>query len=280
MKLAVTGASGNLGSEIIKALHKQNNSHSIVGITRNPKETNDSKIEWRQANYNNLNSYKNALKGVDALVMISTMDSPEIRIRQHRNVIKAAKENGVQKIIFSSILGEEGNTAFDPLLKSYRQTEKDLQESGVQWITGRNGLYIEPDIDYIEEYKKAGEIANSAGDGLAAYTTRTELAYAYAQLLQNEKRNNKTYVLAGEPITQEQLTEYMNQAFGTRLKYRQMSPEKYLEFQKEVNGEFLGTIVAGIYEKIRNGEFFMRSDYEAAAGRKHVEWGSYFEQIG
>ena len=280
MKIAVTGVNGHLGSEIITALRNDNRLNLLVGITRNPDKTWHKDIELRQGNYNNLNSYKNALKGIDILLMISTMDAPDIRIRQHRNVINAAKENGVQKIIFSSILGKEGNTTFDPLLKSYRQTEKDIQESGMHWIVGRNGLYIEPDVDYIDKYKQAGEIANSAGDGLASYTTRKELAEAYVSLIKNEDRNNKMYVLAGEPITQQQLTEYMNRAFGMQLKYREMSPEKYLDFQKKVNGEFLGTIVAGIYEKIRNGEFFANSDYEAAAGRKHISWDNWFEQIG
>ena len=58
-----------------------------------------------------------------------------------------------------------------------------------------------------------------------------------------------------------------------------MDTEDYLQFQKEVNGEFLGTIIAGIYSKIRNGEFETESDFEAAAGRKHISWDKFFENI-
>jgi len=149
--------------------------------------------------------------------------------------------------------GDEGNSTFDTIVKSNRQTEQDIRESGLEWSIGRNGLYIEPDVEYIEIYIKEGEIANCAGDGLCSYTTRSELAYAYVQL-----------------------TAYLNAAFGTSLVYEEMTPEAYLTFQQNVNGEFLGKVIAGIYIKIRNGEFNIQSDFEAAAGRKHLEWKDYF----
>ena len=58
-----------------------------------------------------------------------------------------------------------------------------------------------------------------------------------------------------------------------------MSPESYLKFQKELNGEFLGTVIAGIYTKIRNGEFQIDSDYAEAAGREHISWQEYFSSL-
>jgi len=58
-----------------------------------------------------------------------------------------------------------------------------------------------------------------------------------------------------------------------------MTPKAYLKFQQETNGEFLGKIIAGIYLKIRNGEFNMDSDFVAAAGRDHVSWKKYFKSF-
>ena len=45
-----------------------------------------------------------------------------------------------------------------------------------------------------------------------------------------------------------------------------------IDYKKERQvalGEFLGTIIAGIYEGIRNGANEVVSDYEKAAGRPH-----------
>tara|TARA_R110002049_G_scaffold306252_2_gene504385 strand:+ start:818 stop:985 length:168 start_codon:yes stop_codon:yes gene_type:complete len=44
-------------------------------------------------------------------------------------------------------------------------------------------------------------------------------------------------------------------------------------------GEFKGTIIAGIYEGIRNGAANNRSDFEAVAGRAHESWEHYYEQL-
>ncbi len=279
MKIAVTGASGHLGSEIIDSLAQKTGKEKIVGITRTPPRSKHWGVEIRQADYNNADEYENALQDINTVVLISGMDAPDDRILQHRNVINAAKKAGVRKFLFTSFTGEPGNTPFDKLLKSYRQTETDIQESGMEWCIGRDGLYIEPDISYIDKYKEAGEVANCAGDEPAPYTTRKELASAYAEMALNDDCNGKIFNLFGEPVTQEQLVQYLNKTFGANLKYRDMSPDEYLRFQKETNGEMMGKIIAGIYTKIRNGELNGKSDFEAAAGRKHIGWEKYFEQF-
>lgn len=65
----------------------------------------------------------------------------------------------------------------------------------------------------------AGGITNCAGAGRCGYTTRPELAYAYTRLLTQDQHNGRTYNLHGEAITQYELAEYLNRAFGTDLTY-------------------------------------------------------------
>ena len=279
MKIAVTTASGALGSEIIKALVKEVGNKNIIGIARSPEKATHLGIEIRKGDYNNKEDFNKALKGTDVVLLVSGMDHPDKRIGQHRNIINAAKENGVKNIVYTSIIGKDGDSTFDPIVKSNRQTEKDIQESGLDWLIGRNGLYIEPDVEYIEKYKEFGKIANCAADGLCSYTSRSELAFAYTKMILHEDRNGNIYNLVGDAISQIQLTNYLNLAFGTDLFYETMEVEDYLEFQQKVNGEFLGTVIAGIYSKIRNGEFNVESDFEAAAGRKHICWDIFFENI-
>ena len=207
------------------------------------------------------------------------MDAPEKLIPQHRNVIDAAVSCGVSKIVYTSVQGPEGGTAFSPVVESNRQTEQDVRDSGLEWVIGRNGIYIEPDVEYIETYKSKGEIANCAGDGKCGYTTRSELAYAYARMLTESKHNASTYNLHGKPITQQQLAEYFNGAFGTKLVYRPMSVEDYRKERVAELGEFIGTVIAGIYEGILLGHYDSPSDFEAAAGRPHQSWDDYFDGL-
>lgn len=279
MKVAVTTASGKLGITIIKALITEIGSDNVIGIARSPEKAKSFEVEIRKGDYNNKDEFLEALKEIEVVLIVSGMDHPDKRIGQHRNIIEAAKENSVRKIVYTSIVGKDGSSTFDTIVQSNRQTEKDILESGLEWSMGRNGLYIEPDVEYIENYKIEGKIANCAANGLCSYTTREELAYAYTQMILHDDRNENIYNLTGKAITQSQLTDYLNKAFGINLIYEAMTPEAYLELQQKVNGEFLGKIIAGIYTKIRNDEFNIESDFEKAAGRRHISWEDYFKQL-
>lgn len=279
MKVAITTASGQLGSSIINLLTNEIGKDKVIGIARTPEKAEHLGVEIRKGDYNEKADFEKALKGIDVVLLVSGMDHPDKRIGQHRNVIYAAKDTGVKKIVYTSIVGKDGQSSFDAIVQSNRQTEKDIQESGMEWAIGRNGLYIEPDVEYIENYKKEGKISNCAASGKCSYTTREELASAYAQMIINEDRNGKIFNLAGEAITQQQLTGFLNKLFNTKLAYEDLTPEAYLEFQQKANGEFLGKVIAGIYTKIRNGEFNIVSDFEKAAGRKHISWDMYFSSL-
>lgn len=269
MKIAVTSASGQLGSTIVKQLIKIIGKDHVIGIARTPEKAKHLGVEIRKGDYNNRPDFDKALQGVDTVLLVSGMDAPEKRIQQHRNVIEAAKLNGIQKIVYTSIIGAEDNNAFSPIVKSNRQTEKDIQASGLQWSIGRNGIYIEPDLEYIEHYIKDGEISNCAGDGKCAYTSRAELGSSYAQMLLNEQHNGQVYNLVGEAITQERLAALINQAYHTHLSYHPVSVETYAKERKEALGEFMGTVIAGIYEGIQKGVYDVRSDFEKIVNRPH-----------
>lgn len=274
--IAVTSASGQLGSQIVQATCELVGKHNVIGLARTPENAKSLGVEIRPGDYNLRNDLENSLNGVEAVLLVSGMDAPDKRIEQHRNVINAAKMAGAKKIVYTSIQGAENETAFSPVVQSNRQTEEDVRNSGLEWAIGRNGIYIEPDIEYIEEYSRRGEIANCAADGLCGYTTRGELGYAYAKMLTESKHNGKTYNLHGEAITQQQLAVYLNEAFDTNLRYREMTVSEYRKDRVAELGEFIGNIIAGIYEGIRNGESNNESHFEDAAGRPHQSWEDFF----
>jgi NAD(P)H dehydrogenase (quinone) len=279
MKIAVTAASGQLGTEIVKASIVLLTRENVIGLARTPDKAKNLGIEIRPGDYTVKDVLEKSLQSVDTLLLVSGMDAPEKRIEQHRNVIQAAQNAGVKKIVYTSVQGAEEDSAFSPIIQSNRQTEQDIRSSGLDWVIGRNGIYIEPDVEYIETYKKSGAIINSAGDGKCGYTTRPELAYAYAIMLTQDKHNTHTYNLHGEAITQYQLAEYLNNAFGTDLSYTPVTVEEYRKERIAELGEFLGTVIAGIYQGIRDGKADNPSHYYEAAGREHISWPTYFENI-
>lgn len=276
MKIAITAASGQLGSEIVKASTALLSDSDVIGLARTPENAQHLGVEIRLGDYGQRSVLEESLRSVDAVVLVSGMDSPEKRIEQHRNVIEAARSAGVKKIVYTSVQGAEEGTAFSPIIQSNRQTEEDVRNSGLDWVIGRNGIYIEPDVEYIENYVAAGGITNCAGDGLCGYTTRPELGYAYAQMITDKRHDGQRYNLHGEALTQQELAEYLNGAFGTNLTYRPMSVADYRDDRVAELGDFIGSVIAGIYQGIRSGEANNPSHYAEAAGREHVSWPDYF----
>ncbi|WP_055444825.1 SDR family oxidoreductase [Lacinutrix himadriensis] len=270
MKIAVTSASGKLGASIIKHLVNLIGKDHVIGIARTPEKAAHLGVEIRKGDYNSSEQFDAALQGVDTVLLVSGMDTPDKRIVQHRNVIEAAKQNGVQKIVYTSIVGAEENNAFSPIVQTNRQTEKDIQNSGLDWVIGRNGIYIEPDLEYIDTYVKEGEIRNCAADGKCTYTSREELGYGYAKMLTEEKHNKQIYNLVGNAITQKQLAEDINTVFNTNLVFKNVSVAAYRAERTEALGDFMGTVIAGIYEGIKEGANDVSSDFETAAGRPHL----------
>ncbi|MEJ2055861.1 MAG: hypothetical protein P8X42_18255, partial [Calditrichaceae bacterium] len=186
----------------------------------------------------------------------------------------------IRKIVHVSFFGKEGKSLyFDKIIDANRQTEKDVQKSGLEWIVGRDGLYIEPDFESLESYKKFNEITNCAGQGKSAYTSRNELARAYVNLIYKDDLNKNILNLCGKPVTQYELSGAINKVFGLELKYNPISVEEYIRDRIAVHGDFYGNIVAGIYNGIREGAYDVHSDFKKVCGRDHYDLQQMAEEF-
>ena len=96
MKIAVTAASGQLGGSIVQALVPEIGAENILALARNPQKLNLQSIPTARGDYDDKESFMEALPGVDALLIVSSNAEPKHRNHQHSNVIDAAVETGVK----------------------------------------------------------------------------------------------------------------------------------------------------------------------------------------
>jgi NAD(P)H dehydrogenase (quinone) len=71
MKIAVTGASGQLGRLAITQLKERTAAEHLVALVRTPEKAADLGIETRVFDYSIPEGQADALKGVDTLLLIS-----------------------------------------------------------------------------------------------------------------------------------------------------------------------------------------------------------------
>ncbi|MBT8442006.1 MAG: SDR family NAD(P)-dependent oxidoreductase, partial [Gammaproteobacteria bacterium] len=168
--------------------------------------------------------------------------------------------------------GIEKDTWFWPTQLVNRQAEVDLQESGLDWVVARNGLYLEKDLAHIVHSRDAGVYRNIVGDGLAGYITVDELAYATAKLAISASSNGQIYDLVGDSLSQARLVELANQVYGMNVRYQMISDEENIaELMKDpkiaARGEHVAKMLTGCFQAVRVGAFDVESDFERAAGR-------------
>ena len=118
MKVAVTAATGGLGSSIIHELKKFMDHDHIFALCRTPEKAKHQGVEVKQADYNHYEGLLQGLEDIDVVLLVSGMDAPDKRIVQHRNVIEAARVAGVGKIVYTSIFGSSSNSPFDAIVET------------------------------------------------------------------------------------------------------------------------------------------------------------------
>jgi NAD(P)H dehydrogenase (quinone) len=120
--ILVTGATGHLGNAVIQSLVKKGvPAHEITALVRDENKAvhlKDQGIQMRVGNYNDYDSLKEALRGVDKLLLISSNELADSLIQQ-KDVINAAKENGVQYIVYTSMEIHDYETTAIPFVTRF-----------------------------------------------------------------------------------------------------------------------------------------------------------------
>lgn len=245
----------------------------ISSVSRVPTETIDvADIETRNGDYLSERDFVDVLRDIDAVLIISSPMGPDDRITMHRNVINGAKKAGVRKLLYTSVIGNgrEAGTLYAPTAAVNRQAESDLQASGLDWVTGRNGLYFETDVEHIINAAETGVFRNNGGHGRCTYITRDEMAVAWAKLATDDAHNGKIFNLVGESKSQPELVAYVNSHLGLNVRPETIGDDEFRASVPSERGELVATMITGCYQCVRVGAFDVESDFEAGRPPKSV----------
>lgn len=225
MKIAITGATGQLGRLIVSRLKEKVQVDNIVALARSPERAQDLGVKVREADYDRPETLGPALDGIDTLLLISASE-PGKRVRQHRNVIEAAKKADISWIVYTSLL--HADTTSINLGEEHKITEKELKESGIPFTILRNGWYTENYNASIPMAIDSGAVFGSAEEGKISSATRIDYADAAVAVLTGEGHQGKTYELAGdEAFTMEELAAEISHQSGKSISYKNLPEAEY-----------------------------------------------------
>lgn len=249
MKIAITGATGQLGTLVVLALKNRTDVKNLVALVRTPAKAAALGIEAREADYSKPETLEKALVGIDALLLISSNEIGQ-RAVQHRNVIAAAQKVGVQRIVYTSLL-HAPTSAITSLAGEHMDTEQALQQAGIPYTLLRNGWYTENYTASVPAAVQGGAFLGAASSGKISSAARADYAEAAAVVLTTSGHEGKIYELAGDTAyTLADLAAEISKQTGKNIPYKNLTEAEYA---KALEGFGLPAPVAAAYANFDTG---------------------------
>ncbi len=274
MTVLITGATGQLGSLVVKHLLDRIPASDIAVSVRKPEKAADLSakgIDVRAGDFNDLALMTTAFKGIETALIISAEDDNATRIKQHRTAVDAAKAAGVKHIVYTGIVDPKADADFT-YSAIHLDTENYIRESGVDFTILRNSFYADLLLAGVPHALETGDFGAPAGDAKITYIPRNDLAEAAAVVLTNPAEHaNKTDGLTGtKGVTHDEIAGYIANATG--------KPIKFVDLPAEVHTGILGSLglpghlveaLAGLYVGAKKGDYeTVSDDFETLVGRK------------
>lgn len=282
MKIAITGATGQLGELIIQALLTHIPADNIVALVRNKTKAlklKQQNIELRHFDYDSPETLAPALIGIDKLLLISANEIGR-RTAQHQAVIEAAKNAKVPYIAYTSLL--RANTSSLGLAQEHRETEALIQASGLTYTFLRNNWYSENYIAGVVQNAASGQLFSAAKDGKISSASRTDYAEAAAIVLASTNHDNKTYELAGsENFTKLDLAKFIEKASGKKVSRIELSASDLTHGLQQAGlpETLISVIVDADIQTVEGAMYSESKDLEQLIGRKTISIQSQIEAL-
>ncbi|WP_353807535.1 SDR family oxidoreductase [Agromyces sp. SYSU T00194] len=228
MTILVTGASGKLGALVIDALLARGAAPAdLVAGARTPSDLDalaERGIRVVHLDYDDPSSLAPALAGVDALLLVSG-SAPGARVAGHANVIAAAAEAGVGRLVYTS--APQADTSDLVLAPDHKATEEAIAASGIPAVILRNNWYTENYAGDLRVAADTGKVFAAVGDGRVASAPRADYAEAAAVVLLEDGHVGATYELGGDhPWTFDELAAAMAEVTGRDVEYVRLTTDE------------------------------------------------------
>lgn len=139
-RILITGATGNVGKEVVQSLVALNQKDRILAGVRNPGKVRtqfDSEVELVPFDFEDDNTFLPALEACDILFLLRPPQLADVQ-RYFVPILEAAKSSGIKHIVFLSVQGVEQST-FIPHYK----IERLIVKSGIPYTFLRPAYFMQ-----------------------------------------------------------------------------------------------------------------------------------------
>lgn len=270
MKVLVTGASGNVGSYVIREL--LNMGEQIVAGGTDIQKLNKlfgNQVESVHFDFTDKTTFDKALENVDRVFL---MRPPHLgKPKDLFSFIEAMKDHNIKLVSFLSLMGIENN----PMPPHYK-IEKYIEKLGIPYAHVRPGFFMQ-NLSGVHsvEIREKNQIFIPAGKSKTSFINAADIGLATAILLhEHEKYKNTAYTITGpEALDYYQVAEILSRATGKRITYVKPGFLKYRSYYIKKRGldKTYVNVTVALYFMTRMGtaKEITNSFYELTGNKPH-----------
>lgn len=246
MTVLVTGATGNVGREVVRALLARG--VPVRAALRDPSRAAGLPAAAARARLDlqDPSSFGPALEGAERVFLVRPPHLGDgLALRPF---VRALRPAGVAHAAFLSLQG------VNPFVPHWR-IEKDLEASGVAWTHLRAGFFMQNlETMHADGIRRRGAIEIPAGGGRTSFVDVRDLGEAAAAVLAAPAAHaGRAYVLTGaEALGYGEVARLLSEALGRPIRYPRLSAAAFRARLAEAGADpGLARVAARIYLVVR-----------------------------
>lgn len=273
-RILVTGATGNLGQDIVNSL--LNEGYSVKAATRKPKgiKTNERLISV-QFDYTDPTTFNESLHGTQGAVLMAPPMDPEAPAKLIP-FIENAKTAGLRHLIFISALGADQNEQA-PL----RIIENAIIGCGLPFTILRPNFFMENfSRGFIAPMIRQGGIFLAAGQGKTSFLSTKDIAAVVAKGFTNALYGKEFNLTGPQALDHNRVAEMISERIGRNITYSPLTEEAMLQGARD-SGMPEGAVqyMAVLYSVVRDGWMAtITDDVEMVTGQKPTSFQEFVYQ--
>ncbi|EFC37938.1 predicted protein [Naegleria gruberi] len=301
-KIFITGATGNIGSELIRILNSSptETKLKLKLLVRNVEkayklfeECTNLDIEYVLGEFETISSLPTIFQDVERIFFV-TIATPNVAQLERQVVELAVKTSkGLKQVVKISALGASGdleqNNFFKNLHDSETSVRKALKNTSISYVVIRPNMFIQNYVrGDLADIKNSGVFYRPKHDhGLPyriSHVDTRDISEMVAQILIQppEQHANQTYNLTGpQSLTYEQVAQIISKSLGKEIKFVELDEFEYGELlRKSGVPPFLIFPFVRLYQvfKLNGTTANVHGDYQLITGKKPRSVEEFFNQ--
>ncbi len=269
----ITGASGNVGSELLKLFRRHG--RPCIAAGRTNKWENVPDVEYRRLDFGDPQTFE-AASGVTRLFLVRPPRISNVK-KCIAPFLRRCRECGVEKVVFLSLIGVDKI----PVVP-HHAIEKQIRRLGFTFTFLRAGFFMQNlSTNHAEEIRERNELVAPCGKGRTTFVHARDIAEVAFRALHGEIASSRLDVTGKDTLTYEEVAAKLTEVLGRKITYRSPSLINFVRYRMRHGTPLkFALIMAGIYLPTRFGGAHYRGGtrLETYLGRAPVGMDTYLRE--